>query len=119
MHAVQIKVEDFLKSQPDWKRCNLEKFRTLVKEVEPEIEEGWKWSVPVYSVNGKLVCAMSTFKDHTKYNFFNGATLDDNDGLFNSGLDSKKHRSINLKQNESIDSDNLKALVKRAVDQVK
>lgn len=109
-------IDDFLGAQPDWQRQNLELFRNLIHRVEPEIKEDWKWSVPVFLAGAKLVCAMSTFKGHTKFNFFEGAALPDPAGLFNSGLDSKKHRSINLPEGTPIDNDQLKNLIKAAVD---
>lgn len=74
-----------------------------------------KWGVPVFLKNKKLVCAMSTFKEHTKFNFFEGASLNDKNKLFNSGLDSKKHRSINLTEDEVINEENLKDLIKQAI----
>jgi hypothetical protein len=109
------RIEQHLGSLPGWQRENLVMFRRLVHEVEPAIEEDWKWSVPVFLFKGKLVLAMSTFKEHTKFNFFVGARMKDPDGLFNSGLDSKQHRSINMKQGDKIDPDKLKKLIQEAL----
>lgn len=58
---------------------------------------------------------MSAYKSHTKYNFIqNGALLDDRDKLFNNGFDSKKSRSIDLREAEQLDSTNLEDLIKQA-----
>jgi hypothetical protein len=62
-----------------------------------------------------LVCAISGFKDHVKFNFFKGAYLPDRKGLFNSGLDSKEHRSINFAEDDKLDKSALKELIKAAV----
>lgn len=107
-------IDAYLAKLPPWQRDNLTKFRRMVHRVVPAAEEGWKWDVPVFLVHGRLVCAMSAFTGHTKYNFFNGAALADPAGLFNSGLESKRSRSVNLAQGETVDSGALEELVRAA-----
>lgn len=109
MSAAQT--DAFIAALPEWQRANLTRFREAVHRVAPAAEEGWKWDVPVFLINGCLVCAMSNFARHTKYNFFDGAALADPDRLFNSGLDSKKSRSINLAEGEAIDDRQLDRLL--------
>jgi hypothetical protein len=78
------------------------------------VVEEIKWGVPVFLLDKKMMFAMSGFKQHTKYNFIqNGALLDD-DKLFNNGLESKKSRSIDLREGEVIDAAKLSQLVERA-----
>ncbi len=107
-------IDQYINEQPEWQQSNLNMFRELVHEVVPDVEEQWKWSVPVFAKDGKQKVAMSSFKEHTKFNFFGGSKLEDKNGLFNSGLDSKQHRSINLKQGEQIDTGKLKQLLEEA-----
>lgn len=102
-----------------WQREKLADFRKLVHAVEPDITEDWKWGVPVFLLGGKLVCAMSSFKNNTKFNFFAGAHLTDKDGVFNSGLDSKEHRSINLTEADLIPVKSLTDLIHQAADRVR
>ncbi len=111
------KVDDYLFELPVWQQNHLALFRKLVHEVAPTIEEDWKWNVPFFMLNGKMLFAMSAFKAHTKYNFIlNGAFLQDEGKLFNNGRDSKQSRSIDLREDETIDAANLKALIKESVD---
>lgn len=98
----------------EWQTANLDMFRALINELIPDIQETIKWSVPVFLHKGKLVCAMSTFKNHTKYNFFRGSELDDIHNIFNSGLDSKHHRSINLTDGTTINRQHLSDLILQA-----
>jgi hypothetical protein len=105
------RIDAFIAAAPQWQRQNLTRFREAVHRVAPTAEEGWKWDVPVFLVNGQLVCAMSGFAKHTKYNFFDGAALPDPDHLFNSGLDSKKSRSINLAEGDALDERQLDRLL--------
>lgn len=112
-------IEKYIESQEEWKQARLIAFRDLVHEVAPDVEEQWKWMVPVFVVNQKLVCAMSTFKDHVKFNFFEGAILDDTHHVLNSGLDSKKHRSINVSRQDTFNDVAIRQLLEQAVDHVR
>lgn len=107
-------VNEFINSYGDWRSDRLSELRQLISEAVPELTQGFKWGVPVWSSNG-LVCAISGFKDHVKINFSKGAYLPDPTKIFNSGLDSKQHRSINLSQNDKLDKLALEALVRQAV----
>lgn len=106
--------DSMIASYTDWRGDLLAKLRKLVNEASPDLKEGWKWSVPVWESNG-LVCAISAFKDHVKINFFHGVSLPDPKHLFNSGLDSTDHRSINFSENENVDEVALRQLIKEAV----
>jgi len=99
---------------PDWRGDLLAKLRQLILQAAPAITEEWKWGTAVWSQNG-LVCSASAFKDHVKLNFFQGASLKDPKGLFNSGLDAKATRSIDFGQGEKINTAALKALIQAAV----
>ncbi len=106
-------IDKFIEGYGDWRTERLRELRKLINESAPELEEGFKWGVPVWSHNG-LVCAISGFKDHVKMNFFKGAYLDDPNNVFNSGLDSKEHRSINLAKNDKVDETALKTIIESA-----
>jgi hypothetical protein len=108
------RIDAFVAALPLWQRENCTRFRQAIHRTAPAVEEGWKWDVPVFLVKGHLVCAMSAFAKHTKYNFFDGAALADPDHLFNSGLESKRSRSINLAEGESLDSDALERVLTEA-----
>jgi hypothetical protein len=107
-------IDAFIAALPEWQGQNLTRFRDAVHRVAPAAEEGWKWDVPVFLLNGRLICAMSGFAKHTKYNFFDGAALADAHGLFNSGLDSKRSRSINLAEGDTLDARKLDGLIGEA-----
>jgi hypothetical protein len=111
------KINTYLDTLPEWQKSNLELFRKLVHDAEPSIVEDWKWNVPVFIHNGSIYFAMSAFKQHTKYNFMiNGAQLTDPTKLFNNGFDSKKSRGIDLRQGDTINTDDLTKLIKASLD---
>lgn len=98
----------------DWRGEMLARLRKLILEAAPDITEEWKWGTAVWSQNG-LVCSVAAFKDHVKLNFFEGASLKDPKGLFNSGLDAKATRAIDFNEGDGIDESALKDLIRAAV----
>lgn len=114
MDAVK-QIDEYIENQIEWQKNNLKKFRKLIHESSSEIREEWKWSVPVFYLKNKMIAAISSFKDHTKFNFFEGYSLKDSNKLFNGGFDSKKHRSVNLNEGEKIDDKKLSELIREAI----
>jgi hypothetical protein len=107
-------IEEFIDNYGDWRSDMLRELSQLINETAPELEQGFKWGVPVWTSNG-LVCAISGFKDHVKMNFFKGAYLPDPKGIFNSGLDSKEHRSINFAKDDKLDKAAIQTLIQEAI----
>ena len=61
----------------DWRGKMLNCLRTLVKEADPEIIEGWGWrGVPMWSHDG-MICTGETYKNVVKMTFAKGAALKD------------------------------------------
>jgi len=76
---------------------------------------GRKWrGVPVWSHAG-MICTGETYRSVVKMTFFKGASLKDPAHLFNSSLEGKARRAIDLHEGEEIDGKALKALVRAAV----
>ena len=98
----------------DWRGPVMSKMRKLIHEVDPDIVEEWKWGTGVYSHNG-MVCALGPFSDHVKMNFFSGASLRDQNRLFNAGLESKKTRAVDIHEGGKPDEAALKSLIRTAV----
>lgn len=100
----------------DWRGKMLGRVRKLIKEVDPEVGEEWKWKgVPVWEHAG-IICTGETYKAVVKMTFAKGASLEDPSGLFNSSLDGNTRRAIDIHEGQEIDEDALKALIRAAVD---
>lgn len=100
----------------DWRGDTLARVRELVKEADPEVEETWKWrGVPVWEHDG-IICTGETYKKVVKLTFAKGASLEDPKGLFNSSLEGKVRRAIDIAEDDEIDEPALKALIREAVD---
>jgi hypothetical protein len=104
----------------DWRGKTLAKVRRLIKEADPEIVEEWKWAkatnpgTPVWSHDG-IVCTGETYKSVVKMTFAKGASLNDPSGLFNSSLEGKVRRAIDIREDDQIDEAALKGLIREAV----
>lgn len=98
----------------DWRGELYARLRQVIGAASAELVEDWKWSSPVWIYNGN-VCALGTFKDHVKINFFKGAVLPDPDKLFNAGLEAKLSRGIDFYQGDEVNESAIQALVRVAV----
>jgi hypothetical protein len=99
----------------DWRGERLAEIRKLIREVDPEVVEEWKWmGTPVWSHEGMYALA-NAHKDKVKLTFFQGAGLRDPKKLFNAGLSGNKWRAIDIREGDTIDRTALKALLREAV----
>src|SRR5262249_49090302 len=99
---------------PDWRGEMLSRLRAVIRKADPEVVEEWKWNIPVWSHNG-LICTGETYKKVVKLTFAKGASLKDPKHLFNSSLEGKVRRAIDIQEGEKIDAAALTALVREAV----
>ena len=113
-------IDNRIRELGDWRGKTLGKVREIIKKADPDIVEEWKWvkstnpGTPVWSHNGGI-CTGETYKNVVKLTFFKGASLNDPSGLFNSSLDGKVRRAIDIKEGDEIHEDALKNLIREAV----
>jgi len=99
----------------DWRGKTLKRMRQLIKEADPEVVEEWKWmGTPVWSHDG-IICTGESYKSVVKLTFAKGASLKDPARLFNSSLDGKVRRAIDIHEDEEVAAAAFKALIRRAV----
>jgi hypothetical protein len=99
----------------DWRGEMLARVRKLIREADPEVVEEWKWrGVPVWEHAG-IICTGETYKSVVKLTFAKGAALEDPSRLFNSSLEGNVRRAIDLRQDDEIDEEAFRALVRAAV----
>ena len=102
-----------IRSLDDWRGKALARVRALIKQADPKVVEEWKWNVPVWSHDG-LICTGEAYKSVVKLTFARGAALADPSGLFNSSLDGKVRRAIDLREGVAIDAAAFKTLIRAA-----
>ena len=114
------RIDERIAELGDWRGQTLSTVRGIIKEADPDIVEEWKWAkatnpgTPVWSHNGDI-CTGESYKNVVKLTFFKGAALDDPSGLFNSSLEGKVRRAIDIKEDDAIDDDALRDLIREAV----
>lgn len=106
----------------DWRGERLRRIREWIHDADPAVTEEVKWvkptnpdGVPTWS-HGGIICTGEVYRAKVKLTFFDGAALDDPDGLFNASLDAGTRRAIDLAEGDELDPEAFKALVRRAVE---
>jgi hypothetical protein len=114
------RIDEQIEELGDWRGETLGKVRAIIRKADPDVVEEWKWAkatspgTPVWSHDGGI-CTGETYKSVVKLTFFKGAALNDTSGLFNSSLEGKVRRAIDIKEGEAIDERALADLVRQAV----
>lgn len=113
-------IDEKIEKLDDWRGRTLNDVRRAIRAADPHVVEEWKWAkatnpgTPVWSHHGGI-CTGETYRDKVKLTFFEGASLHDPTGLFNSSLDAKVRRAIDIKEHDTIDEEALKDLVRQAI----
>ena len=104
-----------IKELGDWRGKTLAHVRALIKQADPEVIETWKWrGVPVWEHDG-ILCTGESYKAVVKLTFAKGAALDDPSKLFNSSLDGNVRRAIDIHEDDALNKDAFKKLIRAAV----
>ena len=108
-------IDERIEELGDWRGQMLSRIRSLVKEVDPEAIEEWKWrGTPVWSDDG-MICTGETYKTTVKMTFAKGASLEDPSHLFNASLNGNVRRAIDFYEGDEVNEKALKELVRAAV----
>lgn len=113
-------IDKLVQDLGDWRGRTLSRVRDIIHDADPDVVEEWKWAkatspgTPVWSHHGNI-CTGETYKSVVKLTFFKGASLPDPNGLFNSSLDGKVRRAIDIREDQPVNADALKTLIREAV----
>jgi hypothetical protein len=109
------RIDEIIMGLTDWRGSVIARIRKIIHEVDPAVTEEIKWrGAPVWSHDGNI-CVVGAFKDKVKLTFPEGAKLPDPDRLFNNGLEGNQWRAIDIFENDKINEESLKTLVRAAV----
>jgi hypothetical protein len=99
----------------DWRGEVLAKMRSLILDADPDMVEEWKWmGTPVWSHEG-IVCTGETYTKVVKLTFARGAELKDPARLFNSSLEGKVRRAIDIREGDRVNGRAFQRLIRAAV----
>ncbi len=114
-------IDDRIRELGGWRGEALTKVRRVILNANPGIVEEWKWvkatspGTPVWSYHGGI-CTGEAYTNIVKLTFFKGASLSDPSGLFNSSLEGRVRRAIDIHEEDKIDETALKNLVREAIE---
>ena len=114
------RIDERIRELGDWRGATLSRVRGIIKEADPDVVEEWKWvkasnpGTPVWSHDGPI-CTGESYKSVVKLTFFKGAALKDPSHVFNSSLEGKARRAIDIHESDEIDDAALRGLIREAV----
>ena len=114
METAKTLIDDRIRSLDGWRGETLARMRRLILAAHPGIVEEWKWNTPVWS-HGGILCTGEAYKQTVKLTFARGASLEDPQKLFNSSLEGKTRRAIDLREGDTIDDVAFRSLIVAAV----
>ena len=114
-------IDAIIQATGDWRSTTLSRLRASIKEADPAVVEEVKWrkptrpmGVPVWSHDGNI-CIGEALKSAVRLTFPKGARIQDPNKLFNTRLDSKTVRAIDVHKGDTVDAAALRALIREAV----
>jgi hypothetical protein len=107
-------IDERIESLTGWRGEALARMRALILEADPGATEEWKWGGPVWSHDG-IICTGESYKNAVKLTFAHGASIADPKRLFNSSLEGKTRRALDIHEGDKVDAGAFKALIKAAV----
>lgn len=113
--SASLLIDEKIADLGDWRGQMLAKVRNLIREVEPEVIEEWKWrGTPVWSQDG-MICTGETYKNAVKMTFAKGASLEDPMHIFNASMDGNTRRAIDIHEGDEVNEEALKELIRAAI----
>ena len=110
------RIGDYIAEFDDWRGERLAELREIIREVNPDVVEDWKWmGTPVWSHRG-MYAHGNIFKAKVKLTFHHGARLPDPDQLFNASLTAKMSRAIDIFEEDKLDVRALRTLLRAAME---
>jgi len=73
--TLEPRIDAYIAKAPDFAKPILAKIRERVHAAVPEAEEAMKWSAPTFTLNGKILIVMASFKAHAALNFWRGQEI--------------------------------------------
>jgi hypothetical protein len=114
-------IDAIVKEAGGWRGGTLSRLRTTILSADSEVVEEVKWKkpsnpsgVPVWS-HGGIVCFGNVLKSAVRLTFPKGAKLKDPGRVFNTRLDSKTVRAVDVHEGEPVDEAALSDLIRQAV----
>ena len=119
--AVAAEIDAIIAGIGGWRSETLAQLRATITKADKAIVEDVKWKkpsrpegVPVWSRDG-IICVGEPLKSAVRLTFPKGASLEDPSKLFNTRLESKTVRAIDVHEGDKVNKAALKSLISAAI----
>lgn len=113
-YTKDARIDDFIGGLPDWQKQICQRVRDVAHETDAELEETIKRTDRPYFVLDGNVCALQSTKSHVNI-FIYDPIAPDPTGLINQGEGNKTARAIQVYENDKIDWEALRQLLKAVI----
>ena len=111
------KVDDYILKSASFSQPILYKMRAIIEEAETHIEETIKWGFPCFTFQNKIICSFSAYKNHCVFRFWQGASLEDSDGILAKVGETEMGELSKIKKIEDLpDSEVLAKYIREAIE---
>jgi hypothetical protein len=108
-------VDEYIASLPEWQQAIYNEARRVIHEAVPDIQEEIKFTNRPYFTCRGNVCAFLAAKDHMNIYIYDPIAPDPK-GLINQGQANVTARSIQLYEDQKLDSEAFGELIKAVVE---
>ena len=109
------RVDAYIGALPAWQQDICRQVRDLVHTADPEVGETIKRTVQPYFVLQGNVCALLAAKDHVNVFLYDGAIVEDPEGIITAGHDNKTARTVAFREGEEINARALTAMFRQII----
>jgi len=113
-YAKDSRIDNYIGRLPDWQKQICQKVRDIAHEADTELVETIKRTDRPYFVLDGNVCALQATKSHVNI-FIYDPIAPDPAGLINQGQENKTARAIQVYENDKIDWEALKQLLRAVI----
>lgn len=109
-------LSEYLEKIPQEQKAAVKELNNIITEAAPTLNASIKWGNLTYH-NDKNICAIISHKNHINLQIWNGASLQDPNGMLKGT--GKHMRHIKIEDKLNIDSIYIKNLVRQALEKRK
>jgi hypothetical protein len=104
------RVDTYIDALPAWQQAICREVRDLVHAADPEVAETIKRTVQPYFVLEGNICALLAARDHVNVFLYDGAIVDDPEGIITGGHANSTARTVAVREGEAINTSALCAM---------
>jgi hypothetical protein len=114
-YAADPRVDAYIDALPRWQQAICHEVRDLVHAADPDVTETIKRTTRPYFVLEGNICALLAARDHVSVFLYDGAIVDDPEGIITAGHQNKTARTVAVRQGETINAAALTAMFRHII----